>query len=346
MGNFAHFGIERMKTNKKAVIFLASGVSSFFITVILPIIVVISVLVTPVVAINDFFKSIGNLFASDNDVVTLINNYLSTDDGQKILQERYLPAVRNEERIEVPLGYLVLPNLLSGIDNPTDEQLQTQIEYMIIVETKEKEPENKHYELADINRYIERLRTIEPYQTEFGNITTTTISEYLKAIPVFEMYQPLSKEYLASIGADEFIYPFTEKAIVTSHFGKRGNINTSAGETGSFHNGTDSTFEYPNNCGMPIYAVFDGTVIAKQGNDWQTTGNFVHVQKDNIVVKYYHMRDHVAYPIGHEIKKGDYIGVIGTTGMSTGCHLHLGVEIDGKAIDSREVIDWDNPKLP
>lgn len=85
-----------------------------------------------------------------------------------------------------------------------------------------------------------------------------------------------------------------------------------------------------------IYAVADGTVVYSRRHE--TGGNMVNIQHDlngkKIVTKYLHMRDgSVTVKEGDKVKQGHKIGIMGTTGRSTGVHLHFEVHENGKAVD-------------
>ncbi len=109
---------------------------------------------------------------------------------------------------------------------------------------------------------------------------------------------------------------------ITSKYGKRSVINTSAGATASFHNGTDYG---TNGKKLAQYAIEEGTVIscgkAKDG------ANYVWVKYPRINKKmlHYHL-DSIKVKSGQAVKKGTLLGYTGKTGKATGVHLHLGVK--------------------
>jgi len=99
------------------------------------------------------------------------------------------------------------------------------------------------------------------------------------------------------------------------------------------HTGTDFN---PGN-GYPIQVIADGVVTAA---GWDSTGygNMVTVQHviDGQVVStlYAHMQDaSITVAVGQEVKRGEVLGLVGSTGESTGPHLHLSVIIDGTMVD-------------
>lgn len=338
---------KKKKNNKTKVALLIGNIATFFLILILPIIIFISIIVAPILVINDIFKNVGNWFNSNNDEITeLFNDFVESEDGQDMLHKYYIPMVRNEKRVEIPINWLVVPNVLAGIESPSEEQLQKMIDILVLSKNvKEGEETKTEYKLNTLQNYLEELRKLEPYNIEYEGKTTVTIKKYVENINVFEYFQPLSEEYLASIGADEFIYPFSKKGIVTDVYGYREPVETSKGTTGSFHHGTDIVFPYPNNCGVPIYSISDGTVL-RAGFEKNGAGYFVNIQKDNFIVKYFHLQTTSPFKTGDVVNRGDFIGVIGSTGISTGCHLHLETWVDNQSVDSFNFIDYENPRLP
>jgi murein DD-endopeptidase MepM/ murein hydrolase activator NlpD len=83
--------------------------------------------------------------------------------------------------------------------------------------------------------------------------------------------------------------------------------------------------------GTPVHATADGTVARA---DWFSSyGLYVQLEHGgNLQTRYGHMsRLNVA--AGQQVHKGDVIGYIGTTGRSTGPHLHYEVRIAGEAVN-------------
>lgn len=86
--------------------------------------------------------------------------------------------------------------------------------------------------------------------------------------------------------------------------------------------------------GTPIYATGDGKVVrAQRSNRNVGAGNQVQIDHDyGYRTLYFHMQDFVV-KVGDEVKRGDLIGYVGSTGGSTAPHLHYEVHKDGKAVD-------------
>lgn len=114
----------------------------------------------------------------------------------------------------------------------------------------------------------------------------------------------------------------------------------------SFHKGTD--IGAPE--GTSLYAICDGEITFA---DFLGGGGYtITLSKDNMKITYCHVSPNFIVSVGDIIKKGQHIANVGprnvygvpnnpykdkygnpTNGATTGCHLHLGVRIDGKYIN-------------
>lgn len=87
--------------------------------------------------------------------------------------------------------------------------------------------------------------------------------------------------------------------------------------------------------GTPIYAAKSGVVITSvygSGSSW-SYGNYVVIShSDGTSTLYAHMSSR-AVSKGQTVKQGDVIGYVGTTGRSTGNHLHFEVRVNGQRTD-------------
>lgn len=114
----------------------------------------------------------------------------------------------------------------------------------------------------------------------------------------------------------------------------------------SFHKGTD--IGAPE--GTSLYAICDGEITF--ANFLGGGGYTITLSKDNMKITYCHVSPNFIVSVGDIIKKGQHIADVGpknvygvpnnpykdkngnpTNGATTGCHLHLGVRIDGNYID-------------
>jgi murein DD-endopeptidase MepM/ murein hydrolase activator NlpD len=95
------------------------------------------------------------------------------------------------------------------------------------------------------------------------------------------------------------------------------------------HNGVD--FAAP--IGTPVRSVGDGTVVASGYS--KGPGNLVRIQHSNrYTTEYMHLaRIAPGLKIGSKVSRGEIIGAVGMTGMTTGPHLHFGLFDNGKYVD-------------
>ncbi|MEQ8897945.1 MAG: DUF5930 domain-containing protein [Roseovarius sp.] len=115
-----------------------------------------------------------------------------------------------------------------------------------------------------------------------------------------------------------FALPVQSTFRYTSGFGMR---------WGRMHSGTDFASKH----GTPIYATADGVVIHAE---WLSGyGRLVKIQHEfGIETRYAHM-SRIRVKKGQRVSRGERIGDMGSTGRSTGTHLHYEVRVGGKAVN-------------
>jgi murein DD-endopeptidase MepM/ murein hydrolase activator NlpD len=108
---------------------------------------------------------------------------------------------------------------------------------------------------------------------------------------------------------------------LTSYFGNRKDPFT---KDSDFHPGLDISADY----GQPVLATADATVSSAAPNG--AYGNMVILDHGyGIVTKYGHL-SRFAVMGGQRVKRGDVIGYVGSTGRSTGAHLHYEIWMNGR----------------
>ena len=111
--------------------------------------------------------------------------------------------------------------------------------------------------------------------------------------------------------------PLSIGLVVTSPFGTR---QDPTGASGTQHDGID----FAGSAGTPIMASKGGTVV-EAGFHW-SAGNHVVIQHPDGYYSYYmHMVSAPSVGVGSSVSAGQVLGGMGTTGNSTGVHLHFGV---------------------
>lgn len=205
-----------------------------------------------------------------------------------------------------------------------EEQLK--IEKEILEQTRE----NVELEQNTIELFIEQKeKDIIEYQTDIAN-QEKAIEEYkamiqqqdeeIKALElaIEEEKKKLSKKIIYDGGT--FKFPLASYTKVSCDFGNRIHPILKVPE---FHNGIDFAAAR----GTAIYAAYDGVVVAAAYSP--TMGNYVMIDHgDNLYTIYMHAST-LKVSKDQVVTRGDTIALVGSTGRSTGNHLHFSVRRNG-----------------
>lgn len=101
----------------------------------------------------------------------------------------------------------------------------------------------------------------------------------------------------------------------------------------ALHTGLD----FPADTGSPIYAAAGGVVVVQEVH--HAYGNLIEVDHGNSVITRYAHASEVFVKKGDIVKRGQKIAAVGTTGRSTGPHLHFEVWVDGVVQDPRPFLN-------
>lgn len=122
---------------------------------------------------------------------------------------------------------------------------------------------------------------------------------------------------------ESYHYPYMGR--ITSRYGPR---------RGRAHQGLDIGLK----TGDPIYATFDGKVrFSKAAGDY---GNLIVIRHNNGLETYYAHLSQRDVEVGDWVVAGQQIGLGGSTGRSTGPHLHFEVRYRGQSFDPERIIDF------
>jgi murein DD-endopeptidase MepM/ murein hydrolase activator NlpD len=135
--------------------------------------------------------------------------------------------------------------------------------------------------------------------------------------------------YAVDIPVQLWVGAFARPAIGrrTSSFGKYRAYNTGVKR---HHLGVDIGAA----SGAPVVAANHGVVVLSEFQ--HTFGHVVIVQHgQGLSTSYNHLSRRLRV-IGERVRKGDLVGLVGTTGLSTGPHLHWGMELGGFAVNAEE----------
>lgn len=116
---------------------------------------------------------------------------------------------------------------------------------------------------------------------------------------------------------------------ITDNYGPR--IHPILG-THRMHNGTD----FAARTGDPVYAIEDGTVIMAEWND--AYGWLVVIDHGGGIASWYGHSSRLLVKAGQNVKQGQQIAAAGSTGWSTGPHVHLEIHINGKPVNPMDYL--------
>ena len=125
----------------------------------------------------------------------------------------------------------------------------------------------------------------------------------------------------------DFVKPVSGK--ITSHFGAREVIFEGID---SYHTGTDIAAS----TGTKVVSSISGKVTRATYNKYN--GNFIEVTNGKVATIYCHLSK-LSVKVGESVKKGEKIGEVGSTGLSTGPHLHFEIVYNGTKVDPEQILE-------
>ena len=121
------------------------------------------------------------------------------------------------------------------------------------------------------------------------------------------------------------------KGTITSRYGAREQIFNNVNP---YHTGIDIA----NSLNTKIHSATDGVVI-KTENMNKFYGNNIEIEKDGVIFKYAHLNK-IEVKQGDVVKQNDEIALMGSTGMSTGPHLHFEIKINDRTVDPEKILKF------
>ncbi len=227
----------------------------------------------------------------------MLDSYIETKD---------LVAAKEAQLLEQKSG---LEDAKSAVENEQNA-LETLME--------DKEKEITAYE-GDISNKEAAIAEYEAMIAEQDQI----IKDLEKAI--LEEKKRLLAENKKAIVYDggQFKWPAPSYTRISDDYGSR--IHPILG-TQQFHNGVDMAAP----SGSPILAAYDGEVIAASYSP--TMGNYIMIDHGDSLITIYMHASSVSVSEGTMVARGEQIGCVGSTGRSTGPHLHFSVRLNGSYV--------------
>lgn len=225
-----------------------------------------------------------------------------------------------------------------------DEYIATKekiAETKAVLESEQKELEDVQASLAAEQAEVEKLISqketeIVAYETDIGN-KEQAVREYeaeiaaqdaeikeLEATIAAEKKRLLEENRKAiSYDGGQFKWPAPDYTRVSDDYGMR--MHPTLGVE-KFHNGIDLA----SSSGSRILAAYDGEVVAATYSP--TMGNYIMIDHGDSLYTIYMHASALLVSRGDMVVKGEQIAKVGSTGRSTGPHLHFGVRLDGSYV--------------
>jgi murein DD-endopeptidase MepM/ murein hydrolase activator NlpD len=135
--------------------------------------------------------------------------------------------------------------------------------------------------------------------------------------------------------AGPFSLPLAGDPRVTAPFGQRRSYN--GGPVTSYHSGLDLGADK----GVPVTAPVTGTVVLAE--ELEVRGNAVIIDHGlGVMTGFWHLSQ-IDVEAGHEVGTGELVGLVGSTGLSTGPHLHWEMRVGGVPVDPMQ---WTRRAFP
>ncbi len=238
------------------------------------------------VAQSDTLESIAKDYNITPEEILAVNEIEKISQGQELKIYTGEPVIPIKT-VEYINGNVSVPFEIIQKEDNTVYQGQTRV--------KSLGTEGKKY----LHAYITRVNGII---TEENIIESVMMTE-----PVAQVELVGTKELPSSVGTGKFIMPTS--GTLTSSYGRRWGKN---------HQGIDLGAK----TGTPIYATDNG-VVASAEYQKNGYGNIVKIDHQNGFVSYYAHCSTLNVNAGDVVAKGDLIATVGSTGRSTGPHLHF-----------------------
>ena len=224
------------------------------------------------------------------------------------------PAKPKKKRLGAQLlsmgALLFAAALLVGTTVPANAFISTDVQ----LEAAPKATEGQSVEVSEIAIAADATR---------ANYTVTSYAEQLR-----QKYGNRSYSYKVGVGPVQWPFPYAVP--ISDGFGER---LAPCRYCSSFHTGVDFT----PGAGTPIYSIAAGTVVFTEVSS-SGFGNQVKIEHQiggkTVTSLYAHMQMNSSpLQVGQVVPAGEFVGMVGSTGVATGAHLHLEIHINGVPTD-------------
>ncbi len=281
------------------------------------------------------------------------NQYAAMKKRIKFMYEKgdnlYMELIFSSESFSEMLNKAEYIEMLSAYDR---KMLDKYVETRELIELYKEQLEEEHAYLEEAKAGVESeeasLNSLIDEKKETIEKVSDDIEEKEAAIAEYEAYIKEQNETIAileKVVAEEkaklaeesrikydggmFKWPAPSYTKITSEFGNR--MHPTLGVE-KFHNGIDMAAPG----GSPILAAYDGNVVAADYSN--SMGNYIMIDHGDGLYTIYMHASALYVSKGSFVTKGQNIAAVGTTGRSTGNHLHFSVRLNGSYVNPRSYL--------
>lgn len=236
-----------------------------------------------------------------------------------------------------------------------DRTTQINEEEMVATIEKDAVVTYKYYEIALNNETIDLVNTLEEAEELIEQINGDNTDKELD-LSVIEKYTQNKEEVetseleIAKQGVQAKIEEQLEKqrekeeknampeisGIKLATKPITGTITSRYGERSSLRSSTHTGLDIATTTGTPIQVVADGTITSASYSG--SYGNLVKVDHGNGVETWYAHTSKMYVTVGQTVTAGDVIATVGSTGNSTGPHLHFEIRMNGEHVNPQNYL--------
>ena len=266
-----------------------------------------------------------NINISNSNIANGKTALLEFDKEKDIKYEKLLIGKKNYTIFTNPLdknkSYVLLP--ISYYEKPNKKKVQ-----LIYKENSKQKTKLLFFNVKDGKYKKEQIKVQKSKVSLNKKDKKRASKEYAQAMKIYNSVT--EKSYIHK----KFIVPLNTK--ITSSFGKARVYNDTLK---GYHSGTD----FRAKVGTPITASNDGIIILAKDR-FYSGGSVIIDHGQGIYTCYYHMSKFDVKK-GDEVKRGQVLGLSGSTGRVTGPHLHFSARVGGIQVDPLQLIELINNNL-
>ncbi|MBO6233292.1 MAG: M23 family metallopeptidase [Clostridia bacterium] len=273
------------------------------------------------------------------------------------LGDQNVGYVENINEFEKEIENNVINYTAKNVDNvevketPTYEltfvnrEEKTNEQEIIIAMQKDMEITYKYYEIAFEDEIIDSVDTKEQAEEIVNDLKkddekiNLTINEKITTNPEeikTEEFEVAKSKITEKVKEETEDVISKVEGIKISKLPVTGIISSRYGESSRLRRSTHTGLDIATSNGTPISVVADGTVTCAEYSG--AYGNLVKVSHGNGVETWYAHTSKMYVKVGQEVKAGEIIAAVGSTGNSTGSHLHFEIRINGNHVNPQNYL--------